>query len=178
MALVREVSRVSPAHRRFLLLEQGFGAGVFNAAVNALIAWLSFRGTAVVPLWGQQSIGGDTIGTCFLLPLVTVLIATPVCRRRVRAGDLAPIAWTPMMRSVLGWLPTGTVRRGIVAGAVTTVVAAPAMLLGLRWFGVVAWPLATFIAYKAVFGGLLGAAVTPLVALAAIAAPTAPTSHA
>ncbi|MEO6026584.1 MAG: hypothetical protein ABIR79_06930, partial [Candidatus Binatia bacterium] len=106
-----EVSRVSPAHRRFLLLEQGLGAGVVNAVLNGLIAWLSFRGTAMVPFWGQQSIGGDTIGTCFLLPLLTVLIATPLCRGRVRAGDLPPVTWTPGMRRTLGWLPTGTVAR-------------------------------------------------------------------
>jgi len=64
---------VSPAQRRYLLLEQGVGAAGFNFLLNAAIAWLMFRGADVVPLWGQQSIAGDTIGTSIILPFLTCL---------------------------------------------------------------------------------------------------------
>ncbi len=65
---------MSRAQRRYLLFEQGVGAAVFNFLLNAAIAWLIFRGADVVPLWGQQSIAGDTIGTSVILPFLTCLI--------------------------------------------------------------------------------------------------------
>lgn len=160
---------MSPAERRYLLLEQGLGAGIVNAALNAGIAWLSFRGTATIPFWGQQSIAGDTIGTCFLLPLITALIATPLSRGRIRSGALAPVEPTPALARVLAFLPAGTSSRGLAYGILTTVLVAPPTLVALRLFGVDAWSFRAFVEYKAIFGGVLGAAVTPLVALLAMA---------
>ena len=58
----------SDAHRRYLLLEQGLGSIVINVVLNAAIAWLLFRGLDVVPLWGNQSIAGDTIATTLIPP--------------------------------------------------------------------------------------------------------------
>src|SRR5438874_2612083 len=108
---------MSPAVRRYLLLEQGVGAAVFNLVLNAAIAWAMFRSVAVVPLWGQQSIMGDTIGTCFLLPLLTCLIATRLVRSHVRAGKVAALGWTRTSHPVLGWLPETPARRGRDPGA-------------------------------------------------------------
>src|SRR5262249_39811567 len=98
-------SRMSPAQRRYLLLEQGVGAGVVNFAINAAIAWVAFRGMTTVPLWGQQSIAGDTIGTTFLLPFITTLIASRLVRGHVRSGRIAGLAWdsSPLGR----WMPRG-----------------------------------------------------------------------
>ncbi len=168
---MRHPCTVSSPHRNFLLIEQGLGAGVVNAVLNALIAWLSFRGVETIPFWGQQSIGGDTIGTCFVLPLITSLIVTPLSRGRVRSGALPPVASTPALARALELLPTGTLARGIVLGVLTMFIVAPPTIVLLRALGVDAWSLATFVRYKAIFGGILGAAVTPIVALMAIAAP-------
>src|SRR5262249_35640990 len=124
-------TRMSPAHRRYLLLEQGIGAGVVNFLINALIARLSFRGQARVPLWGQQSIAGDTIATCLLLPLITCLIVTAVARRQMRSGRLAALGWTPVSHPPLGWLPRGTFVRGLAFGIVCVLVVAPPAVLTL-----------------------------------------------
>ena len=83
---------MSPAHRRFLVLEQGVGSVVVNLAINGAVAFLMFRGAASVPLWGQQSIAGDTVGTTFLLPFITCLVVTKLARAQVRAGRVAPFA--------------------------------------------------------------------------------------
>ena len=104
--------RVSSRHRRYLLLDQGVGAGIVNLLLNAAIAWLLFRGVASVPMWGQQSIGGDTIGTAFVLPFLSTLIASAVVRSQVRAGYVPAAALSA--RSVLRRLPQGLVRRGAV----------------------------------------------------------------
>ena len=63
--------RLSAEQWRFLLLEQGIGAAVFNFLVNGGLAWLIVRGATKVVMWGPESIAGDTIGTAFVLPLLT-----------------------------------------------------------------------------------------------------------
>jgi hypothetical protein len=161
---------VSSNHRTFLLLEQGLGSIVVNLPLNAAIAWLAFRGIAEVPFWGSQSIAGDTVGTCFVLPLITTLVATPLCRGRVRAGTLAPLAWTDRMRATLGRLPSGTWRRAVAFGVLTTMAVAPLALASLRGAGMGALSFGSFVAFKAVFAAALGALVTPIIAGYAIAA--------
>ncbi|TMA62975.1 MAG: hypothetical protein E6J68_12805 [Deltaproteobacteria bacterium] len=151
-----------PAVRRYLLLEQGVGAAVFNFVLNAAIAGAMFRSVDVVPLWGQQSIMGDTIGTCFLLPLLTCLIATRLVRGHLRAGKVASLGWTRASHPVLGWLPQTTARRGIA-------LLAPLAFVALGLLGVAGLPFWRFVLFKAAFAALAAALVTPLVALWAIA---------
>jgi hypothetical protein len=165
---------MSSAHRRFLLLEQGVGSVVVNLFINGAIAFLMFRGAASVPLWGQQSIAGDTIGTTFFLPLFTSLIVTPLSRRRVRAGTLTPIAGAPLG---LRWLPQHTLWRGIVLGVFTAIAVAPLSLALLALLGGAEQSFWGFVAFKAVFAATLGAIVTPLIALWAISTGS-PLSHA
>ena len=160
---------MSPAVRRYLLVEQGVGAAVFNFVLNAAIAWAMFRSVALVPLWGQQSIMGDTIGTCFLLPLITCLVATRLARGHVRAGKVAPLGWTRASHPVLGWLPQSTARRGVALGLACIALLAPLAFIALGLLGVAGLPFWRFVLFKAVFAALAAALVTPLVALWAIA---------
>ena len=156
---------MSPAHRRFLLLEEGVGSVVVNLIINSVIAFLTFRGAASVPLWGQQSIAGDTIGTTLILPLVTCLIVTPLARRQVRSGRLAPLAGTPLG---LQWMPARTLSRGAVLGAISAVVVAPPALAVLTLLSITQQSFWGFVVFKAAFAAALGAVVTPLIALWAI----------
>src|SRR5881296_1564376 len=161
-------SPVSPAQRRYLLLEQGVGAAVFNFLLNAAIAWLIFRGADVVPLWGQQSIAGDTIGTSVILPFLTCLIATRLVRGHVRSGKVAPLGWSRDTQPWLGWLPRGTLARGLALGGVGLLVFAPPVLLAHVALGVTQHGLARFVVFKASFAAAEALVVTPLVALWAI----------
>ena len=156
---------MSSAHKRFLL-EQLVGSVVFNLVINGIIALLMFRGAASVPLWGQQSIAGDTIGTTFFLPLFTCLIVTPLARRQMRAGRVAPLPETPLG---LGWMPERTFWRGAVLGGLSAVVVAPPTIGLLTALGVTQQSLWGFVVFKAVFAAALVAPVTPLIALWAIA---------
>jgi hypothetical protein len=163
---------MSAAHRRYLLLEQGVGAAAFNFVLNAVIAWLMFRGEEEVPLWGQQSIAGDTIGTSLLLPLLTCLIVTRIARGHMRAGRVAPLGWTRASHPALGWLPRGTLARGLVLGLVGLVVLAPLTILGLIAVEVAGLTVRQFVAFKGAFAAFEAAIVTPLIALWAIAEAT------
>ncbi len=165
---MRYSRRMSPDHRRYLLLEQGLGAALVNFVLNALIAWAMFRGHDFVPLFGQQSIAGDIVGTTFLLPLLTCLIVTPLARGQLRSGRLAPLGWTTVSHPVLGWLPAGTFRRALALGAICTVIVAP-IAISLLALQVTALSFWRFIAFKAIFAAVLAAFVTPIIALWAIA---------
>ena len=166
---------MSPAQRRYLLLEQGVGAAVFNFLLNAAIAWLIFRGHAEVPLWGQQSIAGDTIATSIILPFLTCVIATRLVRGHVRSGKVAPLGWRRDTHPLLGWLPRGTLGRAAALGGLGLVVFAPPTLVALAALGVTDLDLGRFVVFKASFAAAEALVVTPLVALWGIAeGPAAP----
>jgi hypothetical protein len=160
---------MSPAQRRYLVLEQGVGAAVFNFVLNGLIAWLMFRTQAEVPLWGQQSIAGDTIGTSLLLPLITCLIVTRLARGHVRSGKVAALGWTRATHPRLGWLPSGTTARAFALGLAGMVALAPVTIVVLTFLHVAHLGLWRFILFKASFAAAAALIVTPLVALWAIA---------
>lgn len=152
------------AQKRFLL-EQGGGSVVVNLLINGVIAFLMFRGATTVPLWGQQSIAGDTIGTTFFLPLFTCLIVTPLSRRRLRSGDLTPVPGAPLG---LRWLPQRTFWRGALLGLLTAIALGPLSVFALTSLGVTEQSFWGFVAFKALFAAALGVVMSPLIALWAI----------
>jgi hypothetical protein len=154
--------------KRYLYLEQPIGAFVVNLLLNALIAWAVCRGMTSVPLWGETSVGGDTIATCFVLPFLSVLIATPLVRREVRHGKLSPVSRRDPAVARRR-LPRPLAVRALVLGIAGLVVAAPLAIAGLVLAGVVAIPMPAFIWAKGAFGAVLGALLAPTIARAAIA---------
>src|SRR5262249_17216333 len=131
------------------------------------------RGAQSVPLWGQQSIAGDTIGTCFFLPLFTCLIVTRLARGQVRAGRFPPLEGTPLG---LQWMPEHPFWRGTALGVISAVLVAPPTIALLAVLGVTEQSFWGFVLFKAVFAAGLGAVVTPLIALWAIAGHLEPAS--
>jgi len=160
---------MSPAHRRFLLLEQGVGAAIFNFALNAGIAWLLFHHLDTVPIRGQQSIAGDTIATSLILPFLTCLIVTPTVRRRVRHGGIAPLARRDAAAVPLAWLPGRTWLRALVFAGLGALAFAPVTIVVLDALGVAAQSLRQFILFKASFAALAALVVTPVISVAALA---------
>jgi hypothetical protein len=158
---------MSPRHRRYLLLEQGIGSGIFNLLLNAAIAWVVFRGATTVPLWGEQSIGGDTIITAFMLPFLTTLIASRVVRRHVRKGNVPAFAWNGS--PLAAWLPSGLTLRGALLGILGVIVAGIPTMHVLGRLGIAEMSFGGFIAFKALFAAVLATIVTPLIARAALA---------
>jgi len=160
---------MSPAHRWYLVVEQGVGAAIFNFALNAAIAWLLFRSRDVVPLWGDRSIAGDTIATSMILPFLTTLIVTPTARRQVRAGRVVSLGWSRATHPTLGWLPRGTLARAFVLGIVCALVLSPLTLLVLAVLHVAHLGLGRFVVFKASLAAFEALLVTPVVSLWAIA---------
>jgi hypothetical protein len=159
--------------RRWLALNAVLLTAGTNLVVNAVIAWLSVSGLRTVPLWAVPLIGKpstitDTVGTFFLLPLTTCLMCTTAVRIQVRRGRLSPLRLDDV-GAILARLPKGRLRRGAVLGAVCSAALSPiavVVLLAVDFGGV---SRAEFVAYKAALGVALGAVVTPVIAVRAMA---------
>jgi hypothetical protein len=162
------------SHRRWILLNAIAITAVVNVVINSAIAWLSAAGTTRVPLWATPIIGGpstitDTVGTLFLLPLITNLLVTTAVRRDQRDGRLTPLDNAQSAWSVFRALPRGRVRRGAALGACCVAALAPAAVAILIATDSGGLSVADFVLYKAILGVALGALVTPVIALRAMA---------
>jgi hypothetical protein len=158
-------------HRRWLFLNTIVIAAVVNAALSALIAWISAANEDEIPLMAAPLIEGpslitDTVGTFFILPFLTTLVITTVVWHELREGRVAPLS--KRASGVLAKLPRTRVRRGAYFGLITMLVlSAPAVIaLVIRDPGDVS--VGDFVLFKAIFGVILGALVTPPIALAAM----------
>lgn len=156
---------LTESQRKYLVHEQIIGAAVINGVINALLAWLTFRKHASVPMHGDPSILGDALGTALLLPLLLCLIATPLIRKAVRAGKVAPISLQSPRRTMLLWLPRTSFVRGLVLAVGALATCAPVMLGALTLFGVQGMSVTGFVVLKLFYAGIMAALVSPIVAL-------------
>jgi len=157
------IESLTPAQRRFVLLDNGVGAFVVNLMINGVIAWLLFRKATRVPMWGQSSIAGDTIATAFLLPAITCLIVTPLARGQVRTRRVVAVADASWR-----WIPRNMVWRALLVGLICLLVLTPLTLFVLGTLGVEELSPWHFVYFKATFAAVEGALVTPFLALWAI----------
>jgi hypothetical protein len=160
-------------HRRWLLLNALVITAFVNAALNGLIAWGSAAKEDSIHLWAAPLVGGpstitDTVGTFFILPLVTTLLITTVIWHELKTGGLAPLRRSAEGGWLIGRLPKTRLRRGIYFGALCVVLLAPVavVLLVAIDFGDIS--VGSFVLYKVIFGVALGAIVTPVIAIAAL----------
>ena len=162
--------QLTPAHKRFLVRDAILIAAVANAALNALFAWLFTLDEheipqAKAPLVGGPSVLVDSVATCFVLPFITTLVITTVIWGEMRAGHLTKVPRAA--GSLLDRLPRTRLRRATVVGLLCMLVLGPISAAGVLLFDYGDISVGEFIAYKAVFGIVLGTIVTPPIALAA-----------
>jgi hypothetical protein len=159
-------------HRRWIVLNALLATALINLVVNGVIAWLFTRGQPDVPFWArplsETSTLGDTLGTIFVLPLITGLLAPTAVWVELRSGALERIDLVDPFSRWLERLPPAGLRRGLAFGAIAFVVLAPpvAAILALVEIGTIS--CGHFIALKAAFAIALGVLVTPIIALCAM----------
>ncbi len=152
---------LSPAHRRFLIVDELVGSTIVNFVVNGALAWLLFRSATSVPLFGRSSIASDTLATAFILPLLTSLIVTPLVRIQVARGLLPPLA--PAAMRPTAWARRSRLKRGAIVGAAAVALVATPVVILFALVGPAQLPITRFIWFKASFAAGLGALVTPLI---------------
>ncbi len=159
-------------HRRWIVLNALLGTALVNLIVNAVIAWLFVQGQSDVPLWArplsETSTLGDTLGTIFLLPLITGVLATTVVRRDLRNGALPPLSTEHPYGRWLAARPDGRFRRGLGFGVLAFVALALPVTLALVALDLDTLTKGEFVTFKVAFAIALGALVTPVIALCAM----------
>jgi hypothetical protein len=160
-------------HRRWLFWNAVVIAAVVNAVLNALIAWVTAANEDSVPLWAVPFAEGpstvtDTVGTFFILPLLTTLVITTVAWHELRAGRLRSLQLDRESSPFLERLPKRRLRRGLYLGALCTLIFGPLAVVLLVALDYGDLSVGEFVLYKAIFGVVLGLVVTPIIALLAI----------
>jgi hypothetical protein len=160
-------------HRRWLFVNAIVITAFINAALNALIAWGSAVNEDEIPLWAAPLVGGpstitDTVGTFFILPLLTTLLITTVIWHERAAGRFGRLELAPGSDRFFRRLPRTRFRRGLYFGALCTLVLAPAAVIVLAAIDFGDISVGDFVLYKAIFGILLGLIVTPVIGIAAM----------
>jgi hypothetical protein len=156
--------------RKYLVRDQIIGGALVNGVINAFLAWLTFRHHAVVPMQGDPSILNDVIATAVLMPLFICVIATPLVRKAMQAGKFEPLATASSARTMVLWLPAHSFLRGLLMALAALATCAPVLLGLLLMFGVHSMSVAGFATLKLFYSGIVGALVSPLVALYVMAA--------
>jgi hypothetical protein len=164
---------LSAEHRRWLFLNAVLITAFINAALNALIAWGSAAGEDEIPLWAAPLVGGpstitDTVGTFFILPLVTTLLITTVIWHERDTGRLERLVLADGSDTFFRRLPRTRFRRGLYFGALCTLILAPAAVIVLAAIDFGDISVGDFVLYKTIFGIVLGLIVTPVIGIAAI----------
>jgi hypothetical protein len=161
-------AELPPEHRRWILLNALLVTAVINVIVNGVIDLVSIAGKGPIPFWGPPLVDTNTvwtiIGTLFLLPLVTCLLVTTAVRRDQRLGTLPPLTGLGHSES----LPDSRLRRGLLFGGVIALFGAPPIILVLAALGVGDLSHAQYTAWHIAFAVVLGALVTPVIALCAM----------
>jgi hypothetical protein len=161
---------LTPAHKRFLIRDALIIAALVNATLSARIAWL-FTFTedeipqAKAPLIGGPSVLVDTVATCFVLPFLTTLVITTVIWGEMRKGHLTKVARAA--GSFAERLPKTRLRRATWIGLICLVIFGPISAAGVLLFDYGDISVGEFVLYKAIVGIVLGAAVTPWIAMVA-----------
>jgi hypothetical protein len=158
-------------HRRWILINALLITAVLNAAINTGIAFAQAHGDHVLA-WSinplKTTLLGNTAGTLFMLPLITTLLVSAGIRAEQKSGNLAPIAW-PFATGPLSWIGvSGALRRGWRLGVLTLLALVPVDVLIVALLGRDGATPGHFVLIQVTFCVILGAVLTPLIALAAM----------
>lgn len=141
---------------RYVLVDQGLVAIFVNFGLNWGIAWAVFHKMPSIPVAGEFSIIGDTVATCWMLPLISCLIVTSLTRNEVRQGRIA--GFGADSRQSLFWkkITRFLIIRAMGWGLIGRLLLAPLAVQGIAISGMEPLPLQTFLILKGLFASALG----------------------
>ena len=163
---------LSNEHRRYLLVNQMAVPAIFNVVLNGLLAWLILRHNAFLTLWGEGAVGPDLLLTAFLLSFLSCLIVTKLINREITHGKVSRLASDQISDS--GWHTRSALARASLLGLAGVLLAAAPAVAALSWAGAEPMTVPWFVGFKAVWCGLLAAAISPLIAWWALSAAASP----
>lgn len=156
--------------RAYFIGQSVVGAAIVNALINGAFGWLAMLELPLLPLWGAPGIAIDTVLTAFGVAFGTTLIVPIQARKDIFSGKVSPADPSGSVGWLIHALPHDTLRRGLFLGAACVIAFVPLPLVALSTIGVESMLPGPFIAFKAAFSALVGAAVTPVITLQAMVA--------
>lgn len=153
---------------RYLLIGQVLIPIFINAGVNLILVLLTYRGRPSVSIWAlDKGAISDFIGTCYLLPAITCLIATPIVRSQVAGGVVRGLSvdeagrWVRFFCGGLVWRATKFGLSGLIllSGPVFAMWSLPTSESIPTWL---------FLVLKIIFAVTFGCVATPLIAIVAM----------
>lgn len=165
------MERVPATHRQWILINSVLITAFVNIVLNAGIAAASARGHHIA-WWTSNpfktNLLYNTLGTLFILPLLTTVAVMPAISKELNAGTLAPID-APFAARLWSWICVPSPwRRGLRFGLVTLLAIAPFDVPAVVLLGRHGANASHFVMLQVAFAVVLGAIVTPLIALAAM----------
>lgn len=151
------------------ILKEASSNGVINACVNGGFAWYLSAEKTLLSVWGGQGVIVDFVATAAILVFLLSLIVLPLQRRKLSKLDLGPVQPPFAFIRYLGWLaPHRDLVKALVLALLAALLSLPLLagaffLTGAEQLSPLAFTLA-----KAVYTGVVAAAVVPLVILFAM----------
>ena len=148
-------THTNEALRHYVRKERLAGC-VINVLLAIFFTYLIFFPVPVIPLWGKDGMAFDLVPTVFMLTLVGNLVVTLLARKRLGAGEL-PIISEDVCGRMARRLPTNMFARLVVVAVVMTVMTVPLSVLLLTLAGIDSLSYHQYLAFKAIYGPLIGA---------------------
>lgn len=132
-------------------------SGIINVVLNSGIAWLLFKSSEIVPMWGDHGFAFDLVVTAFLLLFITSLILIPVNRKKVSRGDLSSFEWDDSLwlHRFLIRFPRSVSVCALIFGLIGLFIYAPVSLLLLVFTNTTEFSAINFAIFKGLWAGLL-----------------------
>jgi hypothetical protein len=164
---------VTPEQRRYLFVECVIGAAVINALINAGLGWLATRGLATFPVWKFPGVAADLLATAYGVSFGTCIgTAVQVRIDRARGRITTPNSVPERLAPIIQAMPRHLFARAIAVGVASAAALGPFIALGLFLYAPKELDRQSYIVLKAAFSAVEGAAVTPVIVLAALLDPT------
>lgn len=154
-------SAAAHAHASYVRRET-FVAVLINSVLSAVFTFLVFGRRDGIALWGLDGLALDFVPQTFIITLATVVAATVLTRKRVRARGIERLAEVPTR------LPSNVVVRAVLLAALATLLlgGAATVVSALMWEGPVGF--IAILVPKIVYGAAVAAIVAPFALRAAL----------
>jgi hypothetical protein len=168
---VGRIDVMLPRDRRYLLGTCCIGSAIVNAIINGGLGWGLTLVYPILRLWHIPGIVGDIAGQAFGVTFGTGLGMAFQIRRALRLGKVGPVEasmLSPGVAALIARFPLGTFRRSAGLGALSVLIFALPVIVGLTVLGIGSLERVPFVMLKGGFAALQAAMVTPLLAVAAL----------
>lgn len=157
-----------PGVLQYLIVGQVIIPMFFNVTIPLTLGLITFWNQSAVVTWAlEKGAVADFIGTCYLLPAITCLIATPIVRSQTARGVVSRVPAEQLPQKLL-YYRGGVIWRATKWGLTGLAMFSAPVFFAFTLLAGETIPTWLFLLIKILFAVLLGCVVTPLISLVAL----------